>query len=124
MGAGNGNTRGMVEQTISETLDTYVINCAKGGASADDMYKLQNSCSQTSDCTTWSIMTIGMNQGSSDDEFTAEDFVKRELDAGKKVIIQGHPDPRIAGGSMPSHYDVFMDSHAELASSLEDVYFI
>lgn len=113
-----------INSAINEALDTLVVNCAVGGTNANDMFTLQTSCSQLDSCATWSVMTIGMNQGQSGDEYNANDFVNRELSAGKKVIIQGHPDPRIAGGRMPRRYDVFMDAHAALSASNPDVFFI
>lgn len=110
---GNGDTEGNVERALSQSLNTYVINCAVGGATANDMYS-QTACSNVDGCK-FSVMTIGMNEN--EGRRTARQFVDRELNSGKKVIILGHPDPTNAGGSMPGYFQTFMNQYRSWANA-------
>eukprot|EP00493_Phyllostaurus_siculus_P026019 UN26364 len=68
---GNGDTEGNVERALSQSLNTYVINCAVGGATANDMFS-QTACSNVDGCK-FSVMTIGMNEN--EGRRTARQFV-------------------------------------------------
>jgi len=118
---GNGDTQGNVEKALSQALNTRVVNCAIGGATANDMYS-QTSCSNVNGCQ-WSVMTIGMNPN--EGRFTARNFVDRELSNGKKVIILGHPDPATANlPPMPDYYQDFMNMYQTWANQNSRIYFL
>merc|ERR550532_321203 len=65
-----------------------------------------------------------MNENPRNARYNARDFVDRELAAGKKVILLGHPDPTVAGGSMPDYYTSFMNEYASWASKDSNIFFI
>merc|ERR1712176_704040 len=76
----------------------------------------QPACSSDERCK-WSVIIVGMNghrgRGPAP---SIGDFVEREIAAGKKVIIMGHPDPRPERPSSSEKWMTFMDEHQTVAA--------
>eukprot|EP00930_Biecheleria_cincta_P037634 TRINITY_DN25847_c0_g2_i1.p1 TRINITY_DN25847_c0_g2~~TRINITY_DN25847_c0_g2_i1.p1 ORF type:complete len:1061 (-),score=98.66 TRINITY_DN25847_c0_g2_i1:224-3376(-) len=109
-----------VENLLAQYLKTTVINNAVGGATIEDVYDRQAACSSYSQCR-WSVIAAGMNSGGGRN---IGDFVARELTAGKKVIIQGYPNPAPLAAFAPAVWTDMMDVYLQLAAGTENVWFV
>ena len=125
--AGRGNTQGRYETAIAEGLDdTSVVNNARGGNSLDVIANESHACSCDDECV-WAVINGGINgHRQRECEETVDqmkELVQRELDAGKKVVIQGYtPDcERNASGEA---FDCFLDGYADFAAETPNVWFV
>lgn len=115
---GRGTTQGNIEKALSEALsNTIVENYCKGGSNVAGAYS-QIACSSKADCK-WAVLITGMNgEGGK----TVQDIVDREINAGKKVIIQGHPKPM--KDKLDDRWAAFMEEYKKIATSNDKVWFI
>lgn len=121
---GCGSTGGAVEWNLAVLLGTTVINNAQEGADMNTVYGTQTACSAIEDCM-WSVVIVGMNPNSGEANIGMDDFVERELRAGKKVIIHGHPNPTPWAWDRPNKYwTQLLDSYEKIAAKYKGVYFV
>lgn len=121
---GCGKTGGVVEWSVSRLLGTTVVNNAEDGADMNAIFRKQTACSAIEDCK-WSVVIGGMNRNTGRSDMNMVDFVEREVRAGKKVIIHGHPNPTPWDWYHQNKFwAALLDGYEKIAAMYDDVFFI